>query len=268
MFRDRILMMTLGVSALFHLSMVTLFSVYVWVPVNRPKYAQLEIKYLELSPAANLDMALRMPSLDPPLPESATQLPSSELMLEAPPAAVGPLPEITLYSLDFDQLERTEMIASSLRLRSAFEAEADQNSWAWAIGKIGRLEDRMRDYTPLQSVFKEEANPARSTPIATPAEGIAIYVEWDGEPRDRKLAMGALFNSMWGLDANTTGLPISVPFKVDALGNVVNVLPPLEGDEVLADIGDTLRTFRFAALDDPNAGNQYGTLIIARVAAQ
>ncbi|MBM3290975.1 MAG: hypothetical protein FJY92_12565, partial [Candidatus Hydrogenedentes bacterium] len=104
MVRDRVLITTMGFSLLFHLSMVTLFSIYVWVPVNRPKYAQLEIKYLQPGAIllAGLDTAPRELTIDGPPPAGG-------LTIGPPPSATAPLPEIALPALDTAQLERAEM---------------------------------------------------------------------------------------------------------------------------------------------------------------
>ena len=195
MLRDRVLMTTIGVSVLVHLSMVTLFSIYVWVPVNRPKYAQLEIKYLDSGglTLAAMDMSLHMPALGPPLGENAP----ADLSIPHPEPLTLALPEIALPTLDTKLLERAEMIASSAGVRSMFEPEERQDFWARAIGQIGKLDDRLRELTPLQSVFPEVTGPARPEPIARPAPGLAMYVEWTGEPRERKLVLGAPIDSLW-----------------------------------------------------------------------
>lgn len=274
MLRDRVLITTIAVSVLVHLSMVTLFSIYVWVPVNRPRYAQLEIKYLGqpgLTLAA-MDLSLHMPTLGPTLDEGTPDPEAGEranLSIPQPESGPAPLalPEISLPSLDTKLLERAEMVASSAGVRSSFEPAERQDFWARAIGQIGRLDDRLRELTPLESVFPDAAEPVRPVPIARPAAGLAMYIEWTGEPRERKLALGAPIDSLWRVDVAAMGRPISVPFKVNAQGEVTYVLPPPEDDVVLQSVSDALRRFRFAPLDAPNAPEQIGTLVIAREAA-
>lgn len=272
MFRDRVFMMTVIVSALFHLSMVTLFSIYVWVPVNRPKYAQLEIKYLDPGRRvlAAMDMSLHMPTFDGQLPERGADLPlpaSAELTIGTPAPLTTSLPEIALPTLDSKLLERSEMIASRLRVRSAFERETPQDSWARFIGRIGKLDDQLRELTSLESIFPDAVEPERPALIAEPAEGLAMYVEWTGAPRQRKLVLGAPIDSLWRLDAKRMSTPLTLPFKINALGDVIYVFPVPANDEMLTSVAEALRRFRFAPLDDPAAGDQIGTLIIAPKAA-
>ncbi|NUM54011.1 MAG: hypothetical protein HUU46_10245 [Candidatus Hydrogenedentes bacterium] len=268
MFRDRILMTTLAVSFLVHVSMVTLFSIYVWVPVNRPRYAQLEIKYRQSNPLtlAGLVEPLKVPRLDVPMPESDLTLPQPpqpELTLGAPRVAKAEeLPTIAVPTLDPAQLERWDMIASSLQARSAFEPEPERDLWAQSIGQLGRIGDRLRIYTPFESVFDEEGTRPRPTPIARPAEGIAIYVEWTGEPHDRELMLPPSVDAFWGLDAKAVRRPMSVPFKANAAGNVVLAAPPA-GDEMLARLAESLLQLRFAPLEESSAGDQVGLLIVA-----
>jgi hypothetical protein len=269
MIRDRVLMTMVGVSLLFHLSMVTLFSIYVWVPVNRPKYAQLEIKYLEPPRAAlaALNVSLRIPDFGASLPPNPAAQPSADsatLSIETPAPLTLPLPEISLPSLDSVLLERAEMIASGASAQSAFRAEDRGDSWARLIGWFEKFDDRLRNYTSIESVFPKETEPAQLTPIAQPVEGIAVYVEWIGDPRDRKLELGARIDSLWRLDPKALNEPLWLAFKVNAEGEVVYVLTPPAGDEILEDVGKALKLFRFVPLDDPNGGNQYGTLVIAR----
>lgn len=271
MFRDRILMTTLIVSFMFHVSMVTLFSIYVWVPVNRPKYAQLEIKYPEANPItmASLDVSLDVPSLDGSLPSGDLTLTPSptlppQLSIESGAPAPGPaLPEIDLPSLDPALLENSRMIALSLRARYPYEPEPDQGFWAQSIEQLGRIGDRLRVITPFESVFENEKTQARAAPIARPAPGVAVYVEWNAEPHDRGLMLSPPIDAFWGIDAKSARRPISIAFKADAAGNVVFVLPPPAADETITHVAESLREFRFAPLDDPVAGDQYGTLIIA-----
>lgn len=252
MVRDRVLMMTMGVSALFHLSMFTLFSIYVWVPVYRPKYAQLEIINLDTVGTASAvpGATLRIPAFDETAEGTAEALPQLDVSL----------PEIALPTLD---LERPRMIVSSLKIRSEYGPEAPQGSWARFIGTIGKLDDRLRGYTPLQSVFPEEAAPARSAPIAQLSDGLSLYVEWLGEPRDRELQLAAPIDSSWRTDPKSVRTPLSLPFKVNAAGEVVYVLPHAPGDEILASVSRALLNFRFAPLEDPRAPDQYGTIIVA-----
>ncbi len=90
-----------------------------------------------------------------------------------------------------------------------------------------------------------------------------MYVEWTGEPRERALELGAPIDGLWQIDPKTMARAISLPFKVNARGEVIYVLPSSAGDEVLASVSEALRRFRFAPLDDADGGNQIGTLVIA-----
>lgn len=268
MFRDRALLTTLGVSALFHLSMVTLFSIYVWIPIQTPQYAQLDIWDLPagrsvLNPPSP---RLQMPSFEESIAaEDTTPLSdiTGALSLDQPDLAAA-LPDITLPSLDSAQLERSEVIGHSLRIRSAFEPAPRQDSWSRFIGGIGQLEDRLREYTPLESVFPPEVVAPKPEPFSRPASGLAMYIEWIGEPNDRELLVPAPIDSLWRLDPKSMREPITVPFKVDRQGQVTSVwLLEAEGDPLLTSIADALRNFRFAPLDAEGAGEQYGSLVIA-----
>jgi len=255
-----------SVSMLFHLSMVTLFSIYVYVPVSRPKYAQLDIKYLELGRVdlASSDLTLRIPAMDGALtPEAESGVPE--------PAEIGPLaaterltlqlPEIAPPAFDSAQLERWEMIATATRALPLRLPDLEEDSWARSIGRIERIQDRLREYTALDSVFPVAPDSHHIVPITQPVAGLQVYIEWGREPLDRKLELRPPIDSLWRLDPKTLERPLGLAFKVNAAGEVVYVLPT--DDEILRDVSDALKQFRFAPLVDPRSDDQIGTLVIA-----
>ncbi|MDZ4858261.1 MAG: hypothetical protein SGI88_04705 [Candidatus Hydrogenedentes bacterium] len=270
MARDRIFVTTLSASVVIHLSMITLFSIYVLIPVKRPQYYEFDI----VDPVTHESVIrrpledLRMPSFDDVLRNGTgsaeSVLPGPDLSLNAPPELATLLPDIALPSLDMAQLERSEMIVSSLRIRSEFEADRGQDAWGRFLSGIGKLDDRLREFSPFESIVPGEAEKNEREPIARPAEGLAMYVEWVGEPNDRELMFSAPIASLWRIDPRTMREPIAVPFKVNAEGKVVLVLaPPSDEGEVTAEVGAALENFQFAPLTTEVLRDQYGTLVIA-----
>lgn len=266
MVRDRVFITMVSVSMLFHLSMVTLFSIYVYVPVSRPKYAQLDIEYLEpgrIDLAAS-DLTLRIPAMGGALtPETGSGVPDppEEGPLAATERLTLQLPEIAPPAFDSAQLERSEMIASVTRALPLRLPDLEEDSWARSIGRIERIQDRLREYTSLDSVFPVAPNPHHFVPITQPIADIRMYIEWGREPLDRKLELRPPIDSLWRLDPKALEKPLGLAFKVNAAGEVVYVLPT--DDEVLRDVADALKQFRFAPLDDPRSDDQIGTLVIA-----
>jgi len=269
MLRDKVFMTTVSVSIIVHLSMITLFSIYVLIPVKRPVYYEFDI----VDPVTHESVirrpleSLKMPSFDELVDSRAADaqsfVPDQTLTLDAPLALTTTLPEISLPSLDIAQMERSEMIGSSLRIRSEFTLQEPQDAWGRLLSGIGRLDDRLRDLSPFE--FGDAETPVETLPtqIESPADGIAMYVEWVGEPRDRGLLFAAPIVSIWQLNPESMREPITLPFKVNTAGKVVLVLaPPTDEGEVINDIAHALELFQFAPLTGDTQREQYGTLVI------
>lgn len=258
MFPNKVLIATIGVSALIHLSMVTLFSIYVWIPIERPHYYQMDIRIASNQSILGDPRAmLQMRTFEDRVNRGATA-PNIVENAEA-------LPEISLPSLDSQQLERSALIGNSLRIRSAFETQRKQDTWSLAIEEIGKLDDKLRALTPIASIFPEEKPPQKAAPFSRPVPGIAMTIEWMSEPRNRELLFAAPVDTMWQLENRRLRDPITVSFKANSLGEVVYVLPHTGGedDDFAVSLSEALKKYRFAPLDDSKAGEQFGTLIVS-----
>jgi hypothetical protein len=148
-----------------------------------------------------------------------------------------------------------------MRALAEFEPGRPRDSWARFISEIGRLDDALRQLPLFDSAPKEEAAPA---PVSRPVDGLAVYIDWMGEPEDRELIFSPPIDALWGIEPTRMTESISVVFKVNPQGEVIEVLTPVEDEQgIVAGAGRALLKYRFAPLEGPGQGDQYGTLIIA-----
>lgn len=258
MVRDRVFITMVSVSVFFHLSMVTLFSIYVYVPVSRPTYAQLAINYLQpvQSSVASMELTLSAPDLSNPPPpvQAESAIPETErLTLE--------LPLISPPTLDIPQLEHAEIIASKATVQSAFRKE-QRDLWARTIDRFESLEDRARELMSIPSVFPEVETQRQVTTIYQPDAALEVYIQWNLEPRDRKLDPGAPLDVLEKVDADELDKPILLTFRVNPTGEVLYVFADPGASGLEQEIAAALSTFHFAPLDDLRGPNQIGTLVI------
>lgn len=266
MARDRAFKISLGISTLFHLSMVTLFSIYIWIPVREITYYTFDIvdPVTHESVIRGPQNELRVPSVEealrPPVPDAAQDL---EPLSLSPPETLDPsLPQISLPRLEVAELERLQVREEGLRIRSRFEREGPQDPWARFGREIGRLQDALRQLAAFDSLEDEEE--LERQPVSRPMDGLALYVDWMSPPEDRELIFAPPIEALWRLDPKSLIEPIAIMFKVDPDGHVIEVMTPIEDEEgVIASAGKALIKYRFAPLQPGTEGDQYGTLLIA-----
>lgn len=266
MARDRAFNISLGVSILFHLSMVTLFSIYIWIPVRELEYYTFDI----VDPVTHESVIraprneLKVPSIEDALnPIGATVPPELEALALSAPESLDPaLPQISLPRLEVAELERLQVREEGLRIRSHFEQEGPQDPWARFGREIGKLQDALRQLAAFDTL--EETDQPAHLPVSRPVDGLALYIDWMSAPEDRELIFSPPIDALWRIDPKSLVEPIAIMFRVNPEGQVIEVMTPIEDDEgVVASAGRALIKYRFAPLEGDVKDDQYGTLLIA-----
>ncbi|GMV95373.1 MAG: hypothetical protein AMXMBFR82_51510 [Candidatus Hydrogenedentota bacterium] len=266
MARDRAFKISLGVSILFHLSMVTLFSIYIWIPVRELEYYTFDL----VDPVTHESVIrgprneLQVPSIEEALNPVITEVPPEleALALSAPENLDPALPQISLPRLEVAELERLQVREEGLRIRSHFEQEGPQDPWARFGREVGRLQDALRQLTVFDAPEEEDASGLQ--PVSRPVEGLALYIDWMSAPEDRELIFSPPIDALWRLDPKTLTEPIAIMFKVNPAGQVIEVMTPIEDEDgVVASAGKALIKYQFAPMEGDIADDQYGTLLIA-----
>lgn len=271
---NRALTVAAGISAAFHLSMVTLFSIGVRFDVEIPQYFQFDIvKTSQVRSATETtDSArLRAPTIEDGFNAFSSNNAAGEFLggldIAEGAARLQEPPEVLLPTLEFDNLERLRLrersIAASNRSLDSRDAWPD-DSWA----QFGReLEQFRRATLGRLPFFGEEPSVDEPSPqrVSVPAEGFEIYIEWMSEPFDRQLLFSAPIEALWRVDPRTLSKPISFTFRVGPDGRVREVMQGalLEDEELAASVLKALLRYRFTPLPEGQAQDQHGTLLIA-----
>lgn len=253
-------------SAALHLSMVTVFTIYIDIPVARMRYYTFDI----VNPATHESFLGTAGSDDLPasVPREKLRLdtgnPTRIDAAESLPVEVATeFPTITLPTWAAPELERLQLRQESLRLRAEFTRKQKQRPLAFLLGDSGFLRETLGRITD----FGDEDEPAPTSTamlVGRPVEGVVMYIEWMAEPRNREILFSPPIEGLWRLGPSALRQPMSLLFKVAATGEVTEVLTPIEDENELASsAGKALLKYRFAPLLEGGTNDQYGTLIVA-----
>ena len=292
--RNRPFTVALVVSTLFHLSMVSVFSIVLWFPRYDVRYYSVEIvqQYAAsaLSRLAKRDTGagrdvLRVPSPDRMFETAGALAEEAGGMLEttgvealavgggdfadeAEEAGWASLPPIELPRLEFADLERIRTREESLRIRSQFSdlfEERAEDSWAMFSRRLRGIGGALTRWTSTRPA-SDKAGPIR---VSSPAPGFALYIEWMSSPKGRELLFSPPIRALWGVDPAGFSDSIAFVFKVNPQGKVTEVQVPVEDDEGITDgVGGALSRYRFAPLEREDARDQRGTLLLVAEPAE
>lgn len=253
----------LFISAVFHLSMVTVFRIVTYIPREDIQYAEITIVSVDSRQVAGGagDVAETPTSNGPQLTLRGLGTLAAESGLQLP----------TIEFAELDRLRvREESMPGPARPESAFREPSDDS---WARFSRG-LSNMSRSITQLRlsgtGVEEGESvlpgnQPAPLLPASRPAEGFEAYVLWASEPKDRKLLFAPPIEALWDTGAGKFTQPIEVVLQVNPLGRVVDVLSPnLDARELVDAVQFSALQYRFEPLTEENASNQRATLRIER----
>lgn len=256
---DRSFAAALIFSAVFHLSMVTVFRIVTYIPREDIHFARFDIVSVPRSVAGEGRPAAEIPS-DSAGPQLALRGISEEgTRLRLP----------TLEFAELDRLRvREESVPDPVRPESVFREPSDDS---WALFSRG-LSNMSKTLTGLR-LFNRESEGSSSSiaaptakaplPASRPAEGFEAYVVWASAPRDRKLLFAPPIEVLWNLDSGQFTQPIEMVLQVSPLGLVVDATNPNPSE--LADAVQMVALkYRFAPLSVENGTNQFATLRIER----
>lgn len=267
MTRPRVFAIALVVATLFHLSMVSVFSIVTRFPARSVPYASLEIVRLPMrtASAAQRDL-LRVPSPDQLI--EAAQAGPADVLNEIEPWESAPAVE--LPRLEIARADPLQTRENSLKIRrqfsDLFERRPKEVPDSWALFTrelrgIGPTLSRLTFRAPLEKLPERER-------VSSPVPGLAVYVEWLAEPKHRKVLFAPPIPALWNLDpaqvdANGPEGPIAVTFTVNPQGKVIDVQTPVEdAGGVITDIKTSLLKYVFEPMGMEDTRDQRGTLLI------
>ncbi len=251
-------------SGLFHLSMVTVFSIVIYFPREDTVFYDFEIVPLSAADPASTVAAGAA--------EGLPDLAGGEKL-----ALRGALPALELPTLEFAELARLRVRQAGVQSLSRYEdifKDEPSDSWGrFSRGLTGmtRSLSKLRlsggdDYDDdhLSSVLEGEHRPPKPI-VHRPAEGFEAQLVWSSAPRDRQLLFSPPIEALWGSDPALLQRPVELIIQVNALGRVVNVFSPTVDERELVDaIQMTALQYRFEPLEVDDGKNQTATLRIQR----
>lgn len=275
--RERTFKIALGISTLFHLSMITLFSIVVRFPISPATYYEFEWRKespatlaaadtaLAEEPAAtgSLD-ALRVPTSDSLFQVNANST-APALDLETP-VNLASLPGIELPTLEFAELERVQLQQRGSEIQTRLLELNRQGSGSDSWERFGEGLDRLRDtlvhlpWLEDDAAVEDDAG-SHLQRVSTHAAGFAVYVEWMTPPLDRELIFSPPIDALWSVERLDE--PIMLIFRVNAQGQVVEVNSPVEDEAgLVVSAARALFNYRFEPLTTDVTEDQRGTLLI------
>lgn len=240
--RNRPLAVALLVSALFHLSMVTLFSIGAYFEREPMDYIPFDIVTTQ-APRATAD--------------------AGPLRLEDP---FGGQPEIDLPEYQFAEMARLRLEDTGLELSARFEdivRPGPRDSWA----RFGQEVQQLQNALARLPFFGQDGEPAPQPPrlVSRAVPGFEIYVEWMEEPRDRQLIFSPPVDPLWDASAAQLDRPLTFVFRANPMGRIVEVMSPADDLNGLGPrLARAFLRYRFDPIETESAVDQHGTLIVKR----
>ncbi len=257
---SRVFILSFTLSALFHFSMVTVFTIVIIFPRYDAKFYSFSIvdpdSRLIAGPSGR--EVLRSFSPDTALDKTF----ESEDGADSWEAPWSLLPPVELPTIEFAEFDRLKIRRESLELSSRFDSFFDtgpKDSWA----KLGEKMESLGQTISRLASSQEMPGPGESPePISRPALGFEAYLEWMSEPKNRLLISATQIRALMNLGPQE--LPGSLVFmlRINAEGKVVEVMTPEVDDaDLVTSIGIAIQKYRFEPLID-SGRDQRATLII------
>lgn len=255
MAHNRAFYAALGVSIVFHLSMVTVFSIVIFFPREVVDYYSVSIVEPDRQPPrpAPTGDRLRVPSpADAPSLDDLVNGNARGVGRGEPEADWAELPEIELPTLEFAELKRLRAREEGLAMRSERESLLNpqpRDAWARFGEELGQLGHALSSTLRL-SGEKDDLEEPVQIPVTRPAAGFEAYIEWVGEPRDRKLLFAPPIQGLWGVPLDTLDRPMVIEFTVNPEGRVVSSWSPqIDETDLVTSAQASLLKYRFEPID-------------------
>lgn len=248
-------------SAVFHLSMVTVFRIVTYIPREDMQFAKFDIVSVPRPVAGGEE-----PPPDTPPGSTGPQLALRGIGVE------GGRASLQLPTIEFAELGRLkvreESVPDPARPESDFREPSDDS---WARFSRG-LSNMSKTLTGLRFLGQGADGSAGSIsppvakaplPASRPAEGFEAYVVWATDPKDRKLLFAPPIEALWNVEPGQLAQPIEMVLQVSPLGEVVDATNPNPSE--LADaVQMAALKYRFEPLSVENGANQFATLRVER----
>ena len=262
--RDRIFLMALGFSFVFHFSMVTLFRIVIYFP----RYEQV---YYRINLVESTNVSAFTQAFQPDSVEAGNRA-RFEGLTESPDIqhVWSSLPSVELPRLNFSKLELPRIsrvdINTRLQYKEHFDSEPD-DLWAQVGEKLSTVGELFMHNTDVETISPSET--PQQFVVGQPAPGFEALLEWVASPYTRKPLLVKNVDALWGASAEVLSSmdaeSLVLVFRVNRDGRVTFVQMPLADDAgVVESSAEALRGYRFTPLlEGPE--EQHGVLTIRAV---
>jgi len=258
--RDRVFARALFISALLHLSAVTIFRVVIYFPREDIHY--FDVSIVETAP--NRRLTVPEPAIDAPQhAPGGGDIPLGQTLALNNPLEPQ-LPDIELPKLRFEELSLLRLKQEALEVRTRYDELFDSRGNGNAFSRMSSGFDTVTD-TLRTLTFGGDTGEGRDRPrpISRPAPGFEAYVEWFGEPKDRQVFEVKPVPELRGLPLDAVPEPITLAFRVDRSGAVTSVINPVSDAQGIATAAaEALRAYRFEPLLGDGPEEQSATFIL------
>ncbi len=231
----------LAISVIFHLSMVTVFSIVIYFPRN-------DIQYIDFQLVQMREIGLRPPGGRLRLSSGLDGAGEFELGARGLMADPG-LSDFHLPTIEFAELHRLRLSEESKSRYDEVRRQQAPDSW----GRFTRTLHDMRlslSILGLGGDAEEVLGPSGPWRIQDPAPGFEAYIEWSTQPKNRPLASARPIRALEGVDPALLERPLVLVLKVNAEGRVVNVWSPrVDAHGLIDTVQVGVLGYRFAPLD-------------------
>jgi len=257
--RDRVFARALFISALLHLSAITIFRIVIYFPREDVHY--FDVSIVETAP--NRRLTVPEPAIDAPAnAPSGGEIPLGQTLALNNPLEPQ-LPDIELPTLRFDELSLLRLKQEALEVRTRYD-ELFGSRTNSAYSRMSSGFDTMTDTLKGLTFGGDSGSDLnRPRPVSRPAPGFEAYVEWFGEPKDRQVFEVKPLPELRGLPPDAVPEPITLAFRVDRSGAVTRVINPVNDAQGIAvAAADALRGYRFEPLLGDGPEEQSGTFVL------
>ncbi len=249
---SRPIWLALAVSALLHLSAVTLFRIVVMAPSGGSQYGVLEI--LPAEDGSRLAKLALFSGNDQPLPPwEADRSPFMMPDFHADAEDAGPkLPTIQLPRFAAEPMAPPRLATEDIRRidRPAGEPRVERSPDSWArLGQgVEALRLALSRATGLEDPRMQEEG--RIAIVQTPA-GVSVDLTWLSDPRDRAVTYYPRLSGLYAVKDADLSQPVTLLIAVDASGKVVEVKAPPEDEAgIVKLLTDALWKFEFVSASE------------------
>jgi len=259
--RNRVFQVALAVSVVFHLSMVTIFSIqipftrpvvvyypfdivdpYTFQPVFRPEHATLrapELADLFRPPAAAADPRDSLDSRQPLFSGPAMQT-----------GRFAALPTVDLPQLDYANLDLMAIRDMQLELGRSVDAVAARPPTINLDRQFERIADTLIRQPLLEGFDGETRVDERTIITQAAAQGFVADIEWRDPPLDRPILFAPPIAVLGGPSAAAIAAPLSVDITVAPGGQVEVAFAPVQLDaDTAQQLEAGLERWRFNPID-------------------